>query len=571
MSIFSPKAASLPAANGGNIEVNVGTGTPVFQSTPIYAPILEPTNTPGFIQESGGNTKPFLQAFIQAPNGNVEKPYVIITGIQTFSGNSNQITLSGNIFDKTFFCPVSSCLLQIPESGRITIRASTTDGLTSDPLQASIQITQTSAGYKVTIESLSQFTLFSDSCANIWQNGETPPPIWASFYQNPQELNTQKSLYYLASRLLSSGVVNGSSCPGMGFDSNSPNPCGLALVKDEMVKWQNQYDLNIWLASRDEHIPPIILKTLLEIESQFWPTTQRLFLDELGLGQVNQLGIDVLLRTDPALYQKVCTTALYDCKKPYISLNGVERALIRGTLVQSMDATCPSCLYGVNVVKASQSIPLISKVLYSNCVQTNNLLKSYSLNASYEDSWIFTLISYHSGIGCLQHAIDLTSSEPDGKVTWAEVSKNINCPGSINYIDRFWTTMESFPTYQKKNFDLPVIQLISQAPIPIPTNNAGNSRIIVKIFIDLNGNGIQEPGETMNNVQVNLALDNGISKTQIAIDGSAIFVLQGISVGVNGTVSLPGLYKSASFKVQSSGDQTIVFVFSKPILPTTLP
>jgi hypothetical protein len=107
-----------------------------------------------------------------------------------------------------------------------------------------------------------------------------------------------------------------------------------------MIEWQNQYDDYMWLVSRDDGIPPKILKTLLEIESQFWPGNQRFYMDEIGLGQVNQLGMDVLLRRDPALYL-VCSCP-FELLTPYVSLEPKLSDDPRAVL-GSIDATCPTC------------------------------------------------------------------------------------------------------------------------------------------------------------------------------------------------------------------------------------
>lgn len=384
--------------------INTPTVTPTvnISGSPSPTPVVQPKAPP--LVSSIDITKPKIEAFIRVPNEIVPKPYVILSGYQSFQSGSGPISLSGTVINKNFYCPSSPCAVEFPESAQITFHATNKNGDTSSEVQANILVRKLLDGYSLEIITIGRFVVFSDSCANIWQNADPSPPGWARFPQNPDDLNTDKKLYYLATRLLTTGVVNAKDCPGGGFDNYSPNACGLAKAQEQMRIWQNQFDLNIWMVGRDEHIPPILLKTLLEIESQFWPTSQRLFLDELGLGQINQLGIDVLLRTNPGLYHQVCTSSLYRCDKSYEDLPAIDRALIRGTLVRSLDAACPTCLYGVDLNKASQSLPLIAKVLYANCVQTKAILKLNDVRASYEDSWKFTLVSYHSGFGCLQNA-----------------------------------------------------------------------------------------------------------------------------------------------------------------------
>ncbi|HEY3372514.1 MAG TPA: hypothetical protein VGK10_16790, partial [Prolixibacteraceae bacterium] len=266
-------------------------GTPAL---PTSAPALEPLNTPLPPIQFSDITSSRLEAFLRVPKGIVPTPYIILSGYQSLTSDSGPVTLSGVIQDKSFFCPSSPCSVEFPESALVSFHAQNSRGDKSEEIQANIQVTRMTDGFAVTVISLSKYVIFSDACGTIWQNAEEIPPFWARFPQDPGELNTEKSLHYLAAKLMTSGVVDARDCPGNGFDGNAPNPCGLERVKDQMTAWQNQYDFNILLFSKDEHIPPIILKTLIEVESQFWPISQRFFVDEIGLGQINQLGIDVV-------------------------------------------------------------------------------------------------------------------------------------------------------------------------------------------------------------------------------------------------------------------------------------
>lgn len=558
--------------------VHAGSALQSISVTATSTTFLEPTNTPVPANIPSDITKARLEAFIRVPPGIVEKPYVILSGYQSYPAEPGNISLSGMVRDKSFYCASSPCSVEFSESGTIQFRAKNSKGDLSEEKQASILITKLTDGYSVTVLTLGQFVIFSDACATIWTINDETPPAWSYFPQDPGLLNTEKTLHNLAAKLITSGIVDTKNCPNGGWENNAPNACGLTSVKDQMTYWQNRYDYNIWLTGRNEHIPPVILKTLIEVESQFWPISQRLFLDELGLGQVNQLGIDVLLRTNPEIYRMVCSNSLFRCDQPYTGLSALERALIRGTLVQSLDATCPSCLYGMDLNKASQSISLIGKVLYANCVQTNEILMLNNADASYEDRWKFTLVSYHSGFGCLQNAIarsvqKLDEIDPQSLniLDWKMVSNNLDCSGSSFYVDKFWGSLASFNNNLAKPAYAAPVQPQNQSTGPTPTPFISQSRIVVKLFVDKNGDGIQQTGETLDNVQVNLELENGNSYTELSKNGLAIFDLQGVSIGVAGKVNLPGLYRSASVTVQPSGNTQIVFVFTKPVLPTRLP
>jgi hypothetical protein len=225
-----------------------------------------------------------------------------------------------------------------------------------------VSVNSDSQGYLVTIDSVSQFTSFVDSCSIAWNVRDEENARWDSFVQFPYQLNTQKTLHTLVRNLILNGIVDTSSCEygGLSIGLDWPTGCGLETASSTMIEWQNQFDDYIWLASKNQGIPPKVLKTLFEVESQFWPGNSRFYLDEFGLGQINQLGVDVLLRNDPSIYQRVCPTVLADCAIPYVSLEPSQQALIRGAVVQSVDATCPTCEYGLDLDKAKDSVSIAS-------------------------------------------------------------------------------------------------------------------------------------------------------------------------------------------------------------------
>lgn len=570
--------ASLTVSSSPTVTPST-TVIPGFSATPqpvvilpSITPMIEATNTPLPPGQSLGYLKPKLEAFISVPDGPVTEPYVILSGYQTFTGETGNISVSGLVGGENFDCASSPCVLSFPQSGVITFHAYNSQGDVSEDNQADVLITRTTDGYYASIVTLGKFVIFSDACGSLWKNVTNDRPAWAAFPQNPGELNSQKTLHYLASRLMASGVVDARDCPGGGSDGSAPNPCGLAKVKDRMIAWQNQYDFDIWLTGRDQHIPPVMLKSLLEIESQFWPVTQRLFLDEIGLGQINQLGVDVLLRSNPVLYQRVCSRALYNCDTPYSSLNGLDRALIRGTLALALDSSCQDCQYGVDLTKASQSIPLIAQVLYSNCMQARSILNVHGFTANYDDNWKFTMVSYHSGFGCLQNALDKMPAE-SGEITWKNVSTHLTCLGSKEYIDRLWSSLESFGKIRSTQPPPVTGQVQTPTPLPpppTPVAHISRARLVVKVFVDLNGDGIRQDNEAVDNVQVNLDIA-GETRILITQQGMVIFDLKGLEIGSRGKVSLPGLYRSAPIIVPESGDLPIVFIFIKPVLPTRLP
>ena len=183
----------------GNVSA-ISTGTPTVIQVPLATYV--PTSTQQIIATNSPPTQPVpfdisrpkLEGFIRVPSGVVAQPYVILSGYQSFPGDSGALTISGNVQFKGFYCPSSPCSLDFPETSKITFRVKNQAGDTSSEVEANILVTKVSGGYNITIITLGKFIVFSDSCANKWQNAESLPPDWAKFPQDPGELNTDKNL-----------------------------------------------------------------------------------------------------------------------------------------------------------------------------------------------------------------------------------------------------------------------------------------------------------------------------------------------------------------------------------------
>jgi hypothetical protein len=241
-----------------------------------------------------------LISFIDSPTIPQIEPFVVLTAYFSDGITTGNIKIRGNLYDKSFSCAETPCRLTVTTSSVITFQAFTDSGLSSNIVQANINVTKSGELYLVTVEAVSQFSVFSDACSGLWGPSTSNSLPWGNFVQIPSRLNTGKNLHLLAGRLISLGIVDAKDCPGGGLDTTgAPNACGMEKAYPALIEWQNQFDFNIWTASRDIHIPPKLIKTLIEIESQFWPSNERLYLDEIGLGQMNQLGMDVILRKNP--------------------------------------------------------------------------------------------------------------------------------------------------------------------------------------------------------------------------------------------------------------------------------
>lgn len=588
------KPGTMPYLQSGS------TSTMALTSTGTALPSMTATVSPVAGSSSVISTSVNVYAFIRAPVGYVPRPYVVLTAFASIP-QSKLAGFRGYIDSDEFVCAESPCIVYLDGSSRLVFRAFTTNGGSSAEIISSVSVTSDPQGYAVTIDSISQFTSFVDSCSLMWGVRDEENVNWDSFVQSPYELNTRKTLHTLATQLLVRGIVDASDCPagGLNLSLDWPTACGLEKATGEMIEWQNQFDEYIWLSSRDYGVPPKIIKSLLEFESQFWPGNSRFYLDEFGLGQINQLGVDVLLRRDPTLYQKVCPGILSDCSRPYLSLEPFQQALIRGAVVNSVDAACPTCEYGIDLDRAKESVSLISSLLRANCRQVDDILKipykpdedvdaatatavvatvaagGARPGATYEDYWRFTLYTYHSGVSCFQETVKKTR-DASLPVTWANFEKNMECRGGWDYVNGLMNNLFVFDRYLYQSIDTGRIQVAptlipTRTPIPTPTVYISTAVIKVQVYMDRNGNGAPDQDEWIDGMSVLLATSAGDQITLRTENGIVIFNMNGYRPGLGIDVSLPGLYRNEGFILPERGEIVLTFKFEQPALPTILP
>jgi hypothetical protein len=574
------------------------TASPSPTATP---PFLTSTRSPESSLPTSISVLPTgLYAFIQAPIGPVPEPYVILSAFSSLP-TSVSVVLRGFVNSDEFVCQQTPCAVQLETSARLVFAAYAESGESSETVIASVSVARTDDGYLVTIDSVSQFTVFNDACSVVWGIQDEENVAWNDFVQFPYELHTRKTLHNLATQLLVNGIVDASDCPsgGLSLGLDWPTACGLERATGAMIEWQNQYDDYIWLASRDQGIPPKIIKTLIEVETQFWPGNARRFLDEYGLGQVSQLGMDVLLRRDPTLYLRVCPSVLSDCSRPYLSLEPQQQAMIRGAVVSLMDASCPSCEYGFDLDKAKESIPLLGMLLKANCQQVDYILGLAVLpdpdadaatataavatiiaggdsgTTSYDDLWRFTFLSYHSGQNCLYQAVADTKRDKL-PVTWENVEPRIECRGGADYVNAFMNNLAAFDFYRLDTTDptlviaAPTI-IPTRTPVPTPTVYVSDATVRVQVFMDRNGNNSPDPDEWIDAMTVLLETSTNQQITQRTENGITVFDMSGFTPGIGIDVSLPGLYRNERFELPEDGEVVVTFRFEQPPLPTSIP
>ena len=579
------------------------TSTVTFTPAPLTAtlPLQTSTGTPAVILPTSISVLPSgLYAFIEVPIGPVPQPYVILSA---FSSLPTQVSLviRGFVESEEFICTASPCAINLQTSARLVFAAYSESGESSETVIATVSVTRADTGFLVTIDTVSQFQPFNNSCSIAWGMYDEANVSWDDFVQFPYELHTKKTLHNLATELLISGVVDASDCPagGLSLGLTWPTACGLERATSAMIEWQNKYDDHIWLASRDQGIPPKILKTLIEVETQFWPGNSRVFLDEYGLGQVNQLGIDVLLRRDPTLYQRVCPSVLSDCLRPYLSLEPQQQAMIRGAVVKLMDVTCTDCEYGFDLNRAKESIALIAMLFRANCQQVEYILRLADVpdpdadaatataavatiaaggntdSTSYEDLWRFTFLSYHSGLNCLQEAL-IATRKAEENFNWENVEKRLRCRGGADYVNGFMSNLATFDFYRLDYTDTNIVIaaptiIPTRTPVSTPTVFISNATVRVQVFMDRNGNSTPENDEWIDAMTVLLETSTNERITQRTQNGVAIFDMSGYPPGTIINVSLPGLYRNQTFELPPEGEVTVTFMFELPLLPTTIP
>ena len=579
------------------------TSTVTFTPAPLTAtlPLQTSTGTPAVILPTSISVLPSgLYAFIEVPIGPVPQPYVILSA---FSSLPTQVSLviRGFVESEEFICTASPCAINLQTSARLVFAAYSESGESSETVIATVSVTRADTGFLVTIDTVSQFQPFNNSCSIAWGMYDEANVSWDDFVQFPYELHTKKTLHNLATELLISGVVDASDCPagGLSLGLTWPTACGLERATSAMIEWQNKYDDHIWLASRDQGIPPKILKTLIEVETQFWPGNSRVFLDEYGLGQVNQLGIDVLLRRDPTLYQRVCPSVLSDCLRPYLSLEPQQQAMIRGAVVKLMDVTCTDCEYGFDLNRAKESIALIAMLFRANCQQVEYILRLADVpdpdadaatataavatiaaggntdSTSYEDLWRFTFLSYHSGLNCLQEAL-IATRKAEENFNWENVEKRLRCRGGADYVNGFMSNLATFDFYRLDYTDTNIVIaaptiIPTRTPVSTPTVFISNATVRVQVFMDRNGNSTPENDEWIDAMTVLLETSTNERITQRTQNGIAIFDMSGYPPGTIINVSLPGLYRNQTFELPPEGEVTVTFMFELPLLPTTIP
>ncbi|MCK9246423.1 MAG: hypothetical protein M0P11_05650 [Anaerolineaceae bacterium] len=402
----------------------------------------------------------------QAPGQNncTSLPYLRFQAYEPLP-NETTIQIVGRMNGMGFSCPGGYCDLPLQPTGtdgvKIEFWAESSYGDSSDVFSAQVRVIPWGDFANPDSPSVDQPTYYVDvlssqwvgegksSCSDIWQaflpiDG---PPAWLRTPQLAEQLETDRQYYLLAGMLIQQGLVDASHCQAAGLETNgAATVCGMEAAQPLVDQWQNQFNAEIIQVANQTGIPAQLMKNIFSRESQFWPGIYQK-VSEAGLGHLSDLGADAVLLWNPSFYSQFCPLILTEetCQRGFGNLDIDQQKMLRGALVQKVNAACPGCPVGIDLTQANFSISIFARSLLANCEQVrqiifNNIGKQPGQLISYEDLWKFSLVNYTSGAGCLGNAMQRTINNGNS-LTWENVAYNLEpaCRQAIEYVDEVST------------------------------------------------------------------------------------------------------------------------------------
>lgn len=376
--------------------------------------------------------------------------------------NEEIISIQGYLGQEPFSCEGSECTVPLQVTGSEGIVASfwaeSSFGDASETYTAQVRVipwgdfaapdvqTNDDPRWYVDIISTQYLGDIDSTCSQIWSAFPPVggPPQWLSSPEHPEALITDQPYYYLAGNFITQGMVDVSDCPNGGLESPGvANQCGLEASRVLINDWQNQFDAEIIRVADTSGVPAQLMKNMFSRESQFWPGLSSSY-QEAGLGHLSDLGADTVLLWNPSFFNQFCPLVLDTsvCQQGFGNLDLAYQEMLRGALVQKVNAACPDCPQGVDLSKANYSISIFASSLLANCEQVGQIVYNETGHtpgeeATYEDLWRFTLINYNAGSGCLTNAIQEARLK-QLPLTWENVSQHLEpgaCEASIDYVE----------------------------------------------------------------------------------------------------------------------------------------
>ena len=387
-------------------------------------------------------------------------PYLRLEAIEPLP-NEQIIQILGNVNGLPFSCPGSICDLPLTPTGSqgvtVSFWAESSYGDASQQYTAQVRVIPWGDFANPDAPSTDQPTYYVDvlssqwrgetlsTCSSVWQSFQPVggPPSWLKSPQLASELVSTNQYYLLAGSLIRQGLVDTTGCEAGGLEPNgAANACGMEKARVIVDEWQNQFDSEIIRVAQSSGVPAQLMKNIFSRESQFWPGIYQQ-VQEAGLGQLSDLGAETVLLWNPSFYSQFCPLVLSEqtCQRGFGNLDLPQQEMLRGALVQEVNASCPDCPVGIDLSQANFSISIFARGLLANCEQVGQILYNNTSRlagqvAGYEDLWKFTLLNYNAGPGCFSNALQRTIAEKSPLI-WENVKLNLEpvCQAGIDYVE----------------------------------------------------------------------------------------------------------------------------------------
>lgn len=384
-------------------------------------------------------------------------PQLLITGNEPLP-NQQITSIQGTIGGIPFFCEGDRCEIELFPTGEegtsLVFWSNSSYGDSSKHYQGKVRLvsserqsTSLPDGWHTALISENHQDSDLGRCSQIWQ--AFPPlgasPRWLSNPREAEELASYDDLGYLAGKLITYQLADPGTCPGGGLlDSGYASACGLKSVRPEILQWQNAYNQQIINAAQKTGVPSFLIKKIFRQESQFWPETLEYHYQEFGFGHLTELGADVTLLWNRDFFQDFCPLVLdwHTCQHGYANLDEKTQALLRGTLLAQTQVDRTAMLIGIEPGQAQETIDIFSETLIGNCIQVGKMIENTTEKmpgacCSYQDLWMFTLVNYHAGAGCLSQGLQ-EAADSDHSLNWDNVSAELakECPGAVDYVQK---------------------------------------------------------------------------------------------------------------------------------------
>ncbi|MCW5878228.1 MAG: hypothetical protein KIS80_05105 [Anaerolineales bacterium] len=268
---------------------------------------------------------------------------------------------------------------------------------------------------------------------------------WLTSATHPDEIVTAEPYLYLAGQLIRWGAVDASTCADGGLlRTGYASQCGLESSHLEVVAWQNNFNTKIVEVSQQTGVPAQLIKNLIAQETQFWPGHYELAPDEYGIGRLTESGADTVLLWHRDFYQQICNSLFIasECVRGYAKQSPTNQQMLRGAVINYVDASCASCLYQIDLNKTETGIEVVGYSLLAKAAQVNQIFANLTGKpggevSSYEDLWRFVLVDYNVGPGCLYSAFQAVLNA-NATLNWQNVSNNLtgDCRNANEYVER---------------------------------------------------------------------------------------------------------------------------------------